>query len=216
MPFEGSNMKNFLYLIILTLFTSLTYAESALETDDSFFSGSKAPYEDDDLDRAHKKNEISKVIERQKKTETEVKDEFTTARPNTMSTHEARAMDERIVAENKRRQSSILNSIKSSAALVQSCVNQNPQHFQGTHATVIWMIGADGRIMDSAIKTTDIENGEIQKCIQDVAMKLDFSNARTDLLKKTHAEYTYKFKKLVVKKTAQKPAKKPTRKTASQ
>lgn len=207
-------MKIFVYLMVMAL-SVVAHAESALETDDTFFKGAQAPYEDDDLDRAYKKNELSKTIEKQKKTETKVKDEFSSTSPDIMPAYEARAMDEKIVAENKRRQMAILNRIKSSATMVHSCVAKNPHQFQGTHATVIWMIGADGRIMDTAIKSTDIDNNDIQKCIQEVASKLDFSNARTDLLKKTQAEYTYKFKKRVIK-SAFKPVKRPVRKTASQ
>lgn len=207
-------MKILLYMIVLAL-SAVAHAESALETDDSFFSEAKSPYEDDELDRAYKKNELSKTIERQQKTETKVKDEFSTTTPDIMPAYEARAMDQKIVEENKRRQAAILGRIKSSSMLVHSCIAKNAQQFQGTHATVIWMIGADGRIMDTAIKSTDIENNDIQKCIHDVAATLDFSSARTNLLKKTQAEYTYKFKKRVIK-SAYKPAKRPVRKTASQ
>lgn len=208
-------MRIFLYMIVFAV-SAFAHAESALETDDSFFKEAKSPYEDDDLDRAYKKNELSKTIEKQKTTETKVKDEFSTTTPDIMPAYEARAMDERIVAENKRRQKAILNSIQSSSGAVHACVARNARAFQGTHATVIWMVGADGRIMDTAIKSTDIENNEIQKCIQDVAAKLDFSSARTDLLKKSHVEYTYKFKKRIIKSAHAKPIKKPARKTASQ
>lgn len=207
-------MKILLYMMVLAL-SAVAHAESALETDDSFFKDARSPYEDDDLDRAYKKNELSKTIEKQQKTESKVKDEFSSTSPNIMPAYEARAMDEKITAENKRRQTAILNRIKSSSSSVHGCIAKNAQQFQGTHATVIWMIGADGRIMDIAIKSTDIENNEIQKCIHDVAATLDFSSARTDLLKKTQAEYTYKFKKRVIK-SAYKPVKKPVRKTASQ
>lgn len=211
-------MKIFLYFIAFTL-SAFAHAESALETDDSFFRDAKAPYEDDDLDRDHKKNELSKTIERQKKTENKVKDEFSVTTPDVMSASEARAMDTRIVTENKRRQRAILNRIQSSAGAVHSCVAQDPRNFQGTHATVIWMISPAGKIMDTAIKSTDIENNQVQKCIQDVAAKLDFSGARTDLLKKSHVEYTYKFKKRIIKSAkfnVKQPAKKTVRKTASQ
>lgn len=207
-------MRIFLYIIVLAL-SAVAHAESALETDDSFFKEARSPYEDDELDRAYKKNELSKTIERQQKTENKVKDEFSTTTLDIMPAYEAQAMDNKIIAENKRRQQAILSRIQSSAGMVHSCVAKNPRQFQGTHATVIWMIGPDGRIMDTAIKSTDIEDGAIQKCIQEVAGKLDFSNARTDLLKKTHAEYTYKFKKRVIK-TAHKQVKRPIRKTASQ
>lgn len=211
----GENMRIFLYIMVLAL-SAVAHAESALETDDSFFKDARSPYEDDDLDRAYKKNELSKTIEKQQKTENKVKDEFSTTTPDIMPAYEAQAMDNKIVAENKRRQQAILSRIQSSAGLVHGCVAKNPRQFQGTHATVIWMIGADGRIMDTAIKSTDIDDNQIQKCIQEVAAKLDFSKARTDLLKKTHAEYTYKFKKRVLTKTAHKQVKRPVRKTASQ
>lgn len=211
-------MKTFLLFVALTL-PAFAHAESGLETDDSFFRDAKAPYEDDDLDRDYKKNELSKTIDRQKKTESKVKDEFSVTTPDVMPAYEARAMDEKIVAENKRRQNAILSRIHSSSGAVHSCVAQDPRNFQGTHATVIWMVSPEGKIMDMAIKSTDIENNEIQKCIQDVAAKLDFSSARTDLLKKSHVEYTYKFKKRIIKSTKhsmKQPLKKPARKTASQ
>jgi len=204
-----------MYLLILCM-SAFAHAESALETDDSFFKGAQAPYEDDELDRAYKKNELSKSMERQQKTESKVKDEFSTTSPDVMSAFEARAMDDKVVAENQRRQKAILNRIQVSSGLVHGCVAKNARAFQGTHATVIWMIGSDGKILDTAIKTTDIENPEIQRCIQDVAANLDFSSARTGmLLKKSHVEYTYRFKKRIIK-SAQRIHKRPVRRTASQ
>lgn len=199
--------------VVLLGFSSNGFAESDLETDDKFFNSS-GPDEEDDLDRLHRKNDLAKSREQQQKTEVKVKDEFSTIKPGVMSSTEARMMDEQVMAENKRRQQAILNKLASTSGLVHQCVTKDPKQFQGTQATVMWMIGADGRILETAIKSTDIENMDIQKCIYEVASSLKFDEARTEfLLKKSHVEYTYKFKKKINKAAS---AKKPSRRTASQ
>lgn len=203
-------MKIILYAAMILL--SLKAYAQDLETDDSFFKGN-APYEDDELDRASKKNALTKTMDQQKKYEFKVKDEVSTAAPGLMSASEAKAMDQRVVNENKRRRKAILNKLSSSAQIVQMCFNKNTTNFQGSHATVIWMVGPDGRVLDTAIKSTDIDNSEIQKCIHDIAVNLNFSEAKTDLLKKSLVEYTYKFKKKTVNAGVKK---KTLRKTASQ
>lgn len=209
-------MKFLLYVLVIAM-PIFAHAESGLETDDSFFQEAKSPYEDDDLDRAYKKNELVKSIDRQQKTENKVKDEFSTTAPDIMPAYEARAMDEKITAENKRRQQAILSRLQSSSSQIYACIAKKPRHFQGTHATVIWMIAPTGRVLDTAIKSTDIEDNDIQKCIQDVAAKLDFSNAKTDLLKKSQVEFTYKFnKKKPSKSMARHSQKRIIRRTASQ
>lgn len=209
----------FILLVALLAISAHAYAESDLETDDSFFKSSTAPYEDDELDRMHKKNALMKSVENQNKTENKVKDEFSSSSPGMMQSYEAQAMDNKVVAENKRRQQAIIRQLKSSSGPIYQCVAKNPQGFQGTKATVIWMVGQDGRVLDTAIKDTDIESSEIQKCIQDVAMNMNFLEAKTDLIKKSHVEYTYKFHKRIIKpmkKTAARPYKKIQRRTASQ
>lgn len=204
-----------LLLMLLLGFSATVFAESDLETDDSFFRSSAGPYEEDELDRLYKKSDLTKTTEQQKKTESKVKDEFSSAKTDIMDAAEARRMDERVVAENKRRQKAILNRLAASSGPVHACVAKNAVNFQGTHATVIWMIDPNGRILDLAIKSTDIENEKIQKCIYDVAKSLNFDEAKTDLLKKSEVEYTYKFKKIV--RSAPAPAlKKSPRRTASQ
>ncbi|WP_413291458.1 hypothetical protein [Bdellovibrio sp. HCB337] len=212
-------MKSILLVTLLAISTNV-YAESDLETDDSFFKSSAAPYEDDELDRMQKKNALIKSNENQKMTDTKVKDEFSTATPGVMQSFEARAMDERVIAENKRRQQAIIRQLKSSSAPIYQCVSKDPHSFEGTKATVIWMVGQNGKVLDSAIKDTDIVSNEIQKCIHDVAMSMNFDEAKTDLIKKSHVEYTYKFKKRIIKpaRTAKAPVrtKKIQRRTASQ
>jgi len=189
----------FILLVLLFGFTGQAFAESEFDTDDRFFTPSNAPYEDDELDRIHKKNELAKSTEQLKKTETKVTSEFFTTTPDVMASYEARMMDDRIVAENKRRQKAILDKLASSSSAIHECVSQNPRQFQGTHATVIWMIAPNGKVLDTAIKNTDIENPEIQNCIQSVASNLTFAEAKTELFKKSHVEYTYKFKKKITK-----------------
>lgn len=192
----------------------MAHAESALETDDSFFK-SVAPVEDDDLDRSYKKNELVKSTETQKKIESHVKDEFSSTHQGIMPAYEAKMMDQKVVAENKRRQAAIMSRLNLSAGAVLTCVSKTGQNFQGTHATVMWMIQPNGTVSETAIKSTDIENIEIQKCIQEVASHLDFSAAKTDLLNKSLVEYTYKFK--LKKKTSLGSHKKKIRRsTASQ
>lgn len=212
-------MKFFLLIALFDLSVSLSsnaFAESDLETDDVFFQSSTAPYEDDELDRIHKKNDLVKTTEQQKKTETKVKDEFSSTTPDIMKAQEARMMDERIVAENKRRRKAILNKLDASSGAVHECVAKDPKVFQGSyatfHATVVLMIAADGRILDTAIKSTDIDSGEVQKCVHEVVSNLKFDEAKTDLFKKSHVEYTYKFKKKTTKSVG---VKKPSRRTAS-
>lgn len=206
-----------LLLMLLLGFSANVFAESEsdLETDDSFFRSSAAPYEEDELDRLYKKSDLVKTTEQQKNAESKVKDEFSSAKTDIMDAAEARRMDDRVVAENKRRQKAILNRLAASSGPVHACVAKNAVNFQGTHATVIWMIDPDGRILDLAIKSTDIENEKIQKCIYDVAKSLNFDEAKTDLLKKSQVEYTYKFKKIV--RSAPAPTlRKAPRRTASQ
>ncbi|MGZ3744615.1 MAG: hypothetical protein ACXWRE_07060 [Pseudobdellovibrionaceae bacterium] len=183
-----------IWVLSLLIITTTAHAESALETDDNFFKSAVAPYEDDDLDRTHKKNELQKSVEREKKIDSHVKEEFSSTRQGIMPAYEAQMMDQRIVAENKRRQAAIMRRLDSSSRSVLTCVNKKGQRLQGSRATLLWMIEPDGRVSDTAIKTTDIEDPEIQKCIQDVAAGLDFSSAKTDLLKRSRVEYTYKFK----------------------
>lgn len=202
---------------IVSVFMSgplLAHADPALETDDSFFK-SEAPVEDDDLDRKYKKNELVKSRENQNKIESHVKDEFSSIQQGIMPAYEAQMMDQKIVAENKRRQTAIMRSLNKSAGAVRVCVSQKDKVFQGTHATVIWMIQPNGTVSDTAIKSTDIDNPEVQRCIQEVAASLDFSTAKTELLNKSLVEYTYKFK---FKKKANTSSfkKKMRRSTASQ
>ncbi len=204
-------MKLILY-IALFIISMTAHAESVLETDDSFFKSAAPPYEDDDLDRVYKKNELTKSTERQEKIESKVKDEFQSIHQDIMSAHEAKIMDQKIVAENKRRQSAIMKRLNSSVGAVYACVAENVKSFQGTHATVIWMIAPSGAVIDSAIKSTDIVNADVQKCIREVASGLDFSLAKTNLLKKSLVKYTYKFKK----KNKTISFKKATRRTAKQ
>lgn len=213
-------MKLIIFAALLA-FSANTYgqaeAQADLETDDRFFKSSVAPYEDDELDRIHKKNALIKTTEQQNRTESKVKDEFSSAAPGVMQSYEARAMDEKVIAENKRRQKVIMNQLSASSGPIHECVSKNAKFFQGTKATVIWMIGPDGKVLDTALKETDIENPEIQKCIQDVAMAMNFDEAKTDLYKKSHVEYTYKFKKRIVKPTSTAArAKKGNRSPASQ
>lgn len=199
-------------LFVTTMIFSLHAYSQDLETDDSFFKAN-APYEDDELDRASKKNPLAQTLEHQKKYDFKVKDEVSTAAPGMMSPSEAKAMDLKVVAENKRRRKAILNKLSSSSQVMQMCFHKNTTNFQGTHATVIWMVAPNGKVLDTAIKSTDIDNSEIQKCIHDIAVNLNFNEAKTDLLKKSLVEYTYKFKK----KTSNASFKKrPVRRTASQ
>jgi hypothetical protein len=189
------------YILLVLLFgiAGQAYAQSEMETDDRFFTPANAPYEDDELDRIHKKNELAKSTEQLKKTENKVSSEFSTTTPDIMASYEARMMDDRIVAENKRRQKAILSKLASSSSAIHQCISKNVREFQGSHATVIWMIAPNGKVLDTAIKNTDIENPEIQNCIHSVASSLTFDEAKTDLFKKSHVEYTYKFKKKIIK-----------------
>jgi hypothetical protein len=109
-------MRIFLYLMVLSC-SAFAHAESALETDDSFFKGAQSPYENDDLDRAYMKSELSKSMEHQNKSENKVKDEFSVATPDVMPAYEARAMDDKVITENKRRQRAILSRIQASFAM---------------------------------------------------------------------------------------------------
>lgn len=204
-------MKISLGILLVTLSLG-AHAESELETDDSFFKGAAAPYEDDELDRDYKKNELLKTTEHQKKTETKVQSEFSETTQGIMPAYEARMMDEKIIAENKRREEALLSTIRRSSGAVHACIAKNAQLFEGTHATVIWMVSAEGTIQDMAIKDTDIQNTEIQRCIEQVAGSLDFSSAKTTMLKKTHVEYVYKFKKIVRQAPPAKPARKAAKK----
>jgi hypothetical protein len=202
----------FILCAVSVILSLAAHAESALETDDGFFKSSVAPYEDDDLDRSYKKNELTKSTEHQKKVESNVTDEFSSTHQGIMPAYEAQMMDQKIVAENKRRQAAIMRRLSSSSGAVYDCVTKNSKNFQGTYTTVKWLIAPSGKVMEAAIKSTDIENTEIQKCIEEVALNLDFSSAKTDLLKKSLVEYSYKFKK----KSKTGALKKTGRRTAGQ
>lgn len=173
----------------------VAHAEDDLEIDSQFFKSAKSPYEDDDLDRATKKDPLAVKTTQQQQNENAVKSEFSSVQPGLMSAEEASAMDQAVVRENKRRQQAILKRLAQNTPAVKACVDQSKQKFEGTHIRMAWLISRDGKTLQAAIKATDITSEEIQKCIYEASLKISFDEAATDHMKKSVAEYTYKFHK---------------------
>lgn len=181
-------------------------AQVDLETDQGFFDPGKAPYEEDDLDKAYRNNQGAKVAEQLKVTDVTVKDEIGSTHPALMSSSEAQMIDQRIAAENKRRQEAIFRTLSSHSSMVRNCIDQNKKAFQGSQITLVWMIAPSGKVLDTAIKSSDFNSQEVQACVQNSAQQLDFSAAAFQQYKKSHVEYTYRVKLKQPSKSARLPA----------
>jgi hypothetical protein len=169
-------------------------SDSGLDIDDKFFHSAKSPYEDDDLDRSTRKDPVAVKSNQQQKVDSEVKNEFNSAQPQLLRREEAAAMDQAVVNENKRRDNAILKRLAENTPAVRACVEQSKQKFEGSYIQMAWLISNDGKTLEATIRGTDIQDPEIQKCIYESSLKISFNEAATDHLKKSMAEYTYKFK----------------------
>lgn len=179
-------------LLILTSYSA--HADEDLEVDSQFFHSAKGPYEDDELDRATKKDPLAVKTKQQLEAESAVKSEFNSVQPGLMKSYEAAAMDQAVINENKRREKAILSRLAAHTPVVKECVAKSKEKFKGTHITMKWLISKDGKTLETAVKSTDVQDPLVEKCIYESALKITFNEAATDHLKQSMAEYTYKFK----------------------
>jgi hypothetical protein len=181
-------------LSLLVLLSWQAHAQTDLETDDSFFHSAKSPYEDDELDRSIRKDPVVVGVKQQNKADTAVKSEFSSVRPGLLRPSEAAAMDQAVVRENKRREKAILKRLAENGPMVKACVDQSKQKLQNSQITIAWLISPTGKVLQAAVKSSDVQNPEIEKCIYEASSKLTFDEAASEHLKQSLAEYTYKFK----------------------
>jgi hypothetical protein len=184
----------YLFCTLLLILSFAARAESGLDTDDKFFHSTKSPYEDDDLDRATRRDPVGVEVKQERKSENAVKDEFESARPGLLKPYEAAAMDEAVVRENKRRQRAILKRLAENGPMVKACVDKAKQKLQNSQITIAWLISPAGKVLQAAVKSSDFQNPEIEKCIYEASSNITFTEAASEHLKQSLAEYTYKFK----------------------
>ncbi|MBC7370763.1 MAG: hypothetical protein H7326_04310, partial [Bdellovibrionaceae bacterium] len=134
-----------------------------LDTDYRFFqSFDVMTLEEDALDKAYKQAQTTQSATQLAGTNHTVKNELQTVAPQikVMTPEQAKAADVR--------RELILKKIASNVKTVKMCIRQNradKTEFKGTELTLSWEVDATGKVASARVKSTDVENKEIQKCI---------------------------------------------------
>jgi hypothetical protein len=176
-----------------------------LDTDYQFFQSLNITLDEDELDKAYKAKQLAENIEKLKNTDTTVKTEITATAPNLMTPKEGQAVDDK--------RTFILKKITTNGQYVRACILQHKKglDFKGTAMTLAWEIEPSGKVVNTEIKATDVENKEIQTCVLNSLAEWNFSDAMKAQTKNSHIEYTYR----LVNANKEAVAAKPTTPTAT-
>lgn len=159
-----------------------------LDTDYQFFQSLNLALEEDELDKAYQAKLAAENLEKLKQTDSTVKTEISTTTPTLLSKKEGTVIDE------KRMQ--ILKKIAANGQHVRACILQQKKagiEFKGTAMTLAWEVEPSGKVLRPQLKTTDVENKEIQDCVLKSLAEWNFSDVMKAQTKNSHIEYTYRF-----------------------
>lgn len=162
-----------------------------LDTDYRFFQTMNViTLEEDALDKAYKQAQSVQNTTQLVGTTQAVKQELQTVAPQikVMTSEQAKAADAR--------RELILKKIAANVKTVRLCIRQNrieKQEFKGTELTLSWEIDATGNVASARVKSSDLENKEIQKCILGALYEWKFDDVVAKDQKMAHIEYTYRF-----------------------
>jgi hypothetical protein len=170
-----------------------------LDTDYQFFQALNITLDEDELDQAYKAKLAAENMDKLKNTDATMKSELKTA-PGLMTRKEGAVMDEKRVL--------ILKKIAVNGQYVRACILQNKKpdiEFKGTSMTLAWEVDPTGKVVNTQLKATDVENKEIQTCVLKTLAEWNFGDAMKAQTKNSHIEYTYRFVN-AAKEAANKPA----------
>lgn len=159
-----------------------------LDTDYQFFQALNIVLDEDELDKAYQEKLAAENLEKLKNTDTTVKSEIGTTAPGMLTRKEGVAMDAKRVQ--------ILKKIAKNGQLVRACILQSKKdgiEFKGTAMTLAWEVEPTGKVINTAVKATDVENKEIHACVLKSLADWNFGEAMKDQTKNSHIEYTYRF-----------------------
>lgn len=158
-----------------------------LNTDYQFFQSLNLNLDEDELDKIYKEKQLAENIEKLKNTDKTVKTEITTTAPGIIASKEAEVIDEK--------RSLILKKISSNGQYVRACILQfkKDQEFKGTSMTLAWEVDPSGKVVNTQMKATDVENKEMQNCVLKALAEWNFGDAMKAQTKNSHIEYTYRF-----------------------
>ncbi|HEY8269299.1 MAG TPA: AgmX/PglI C-terminal domain-containing protein [Pseudobdellovibrionaceae bacterium] len=158
-----------------------------LNTDHQFFQSLNITLDEDELDKVFKEKQLAENIEKLKNTDTTVKTEITTTAPGLISLKEAEVVDEK--------RNLILKKISTNGQYIRACILQfkKNQEFKGTAMTLAWEVDPSGKVVNTQMKVTDVENKEIKDCVLKTLAEWNFSDAMKAQTKNSHIEYTYRF-----------------------
>lgn len=162
-----------------------------LDTDYRFFQSLNVTLDEDELDKAYKAKQEAELQERLLRTESTVKTEINSTTPGILPPQQGVAMDGK--------RELILKKIAANGQQVRACIRQhkNIMEFKGTSMTLTWEVEPSGKVANAQLKTTDIDDQGIQKCILEALAGWDFSDATKVAgpldAKNSLVEYTYRF-----------------------
>lgn len=159
-----------------------------LDTDYQFFQALNIVLDEDELDKAYQEKLAAENLEKLKTTDSTVKGEIGTTAPGLLTRKESVAMDAKRVE--------ILKKIAKNGQFVRACIIEKKKEgieFKGTAMTLAWEVDTKGKVLNSQVKATDVENKEIQSCILKSLAEWNFGEAMKDQSKNSHIEYTYRF-----------------------
>jgi hypothetical protein len=159
-----------------------------LDTDYKFFQSLAEPQQEDELDKATKKDMVEKDLQLAKQTDSTVKTEIKTTAPAPLSPTESAAIDTR--------RKLMMKKISESSHTIKSCiveVRKKGIPFKGSEMTLGWDILQSGKVEDAKIQSTDVANEEIKKCILASMSEWSFAEAMQNTTKKARIQYTFRF-----------------------
>lgn len=161
-----------------------------LDTDFKFFQSLAVPLQEDELDKAFKKDLVAKDLEQSRFRDSTVRTEIKTSAPVPMSRAEG-------VAADTRRQL-LMQKISENARNIKACVIESTKKgvaFKGSEMTLMWDVSTLGRVEVAKINSTDVANEEVKKCILQTVSSWNFSEAMKNRAKRSRVHYTFRFTK---------------------
>jgi len=159
-----------------------------LDTDYQFFQALAVPYQDDEMDKATKKDQVTAIIEKTAIDNNAVGGEIKTTTPTMLTAKQSSAVD--------LRRSLILKKIATNGQVVRACIIQHKkpgEPFKGTAMTLAWEVDPTGKVENPQMKSTDVEIQEIKDCVVKALAEWNFGDILKEKTKRSHIEYTYRF-----------------------